>query len=430
MKEKERKNFITLLIASVLICCSFSALADQTTDTPAQIIKITKPVSFDPKGNISIISENFSAGSLPPSGWIHNKTNLNGTWKIDSVRYHSPLYSASVWRGPNCHGLQDEWLITPVLNFSDYLNPTQTNRIFLEFWWYTDIYVVQNSLIYFNVSISTNGGLNWTNIWTAKNQSGFPQFTFSRVGMPIELSEYRNESTVQIAFQYCSNKENWSEAQFFAIDDIDVFTEASENFTCDGGGPYNWYYYRQNDYTPKGVRFHGTIAEGYNPLSCRWLWDFGDGNTSQIPLYTYHYYKDPGFYNISLRVTYGNLIAFYETTLYLFLSAPPDLGVTLKPISIPGIIAEIKNPGDYDATNVNWSMTVSFGPLKMREKIVANGTIDTIGNHSTQEIKSKYFFGFRLIQIQIIATPENIYGFDKSFSALKIGPIIILIKEL
>ena len=433
MKERGRKknilrNIGTLVIVCVLIGGSFSALAHIATDKSTQNIKIPNSSSFDPKGEIFILAENFSDGSIPPSGWIRDETNPAGTWKIDSIRYHSESYSAAVWRGPNCHGLQDEWLITPDLNFSQYLNPSHTNPIFLKFWWYTDQYVVEHSLIYFNVSISTNGGEDWTKIWTAKNQSNFPQYQFTDVGIPIDISEYRNESNVMIGFQFYSNTEEEAIAQYFAIDDVLIVTEGPVNFTCDAGGPYNWYFYRQKDYTPQGVRFHGNVSEDFNGYLCQWLWDFGNGNTSQFPVNTWNFYNKTGTFNVTLQVIYGKNVSFDNATVHIFLMAPPDLNVTLKTFSLPGITAEIKNPGDYNATNVKWSMKVSLGPLKFREKIVANGTINDIGNHTTVEIKSKYFFGFRLIQIEIIVTPENIYGVDQSFYAIKIGPMILALK--
>jgi hypothetical protein len=437
MKKYGKKGIVlkkigTLVIVIVLFCCSYSAFAQISPDKSIQNIQMKGSSFVLPKSNISILNENFSDGIMPPSGWSLDTTNSDGTWKTDSSRHHSEPYSGSVWRGPDCHGLQDEWLMTPEINFSEYVNPTHSNRIFLQFWWYTDVYVVQHSLIYFNVSISTNGGTNWTKIWAAKDQSGFPQYKFSLVGMPIEISEYRNESNVKIGFQFFSNTEEEAIAQYFAIDDILLTTESPDtsNFTCKAGGPYEWYFYRQLDYYPNGVRFHGSVNESFNPFLCQWLWDFGNGNTSQLPLNTWNCYNKTGVFNITLQVTYGDYVSFANTTVRIFLMAPPDLDVTLSTFSLPGIQATIENPGDFNATNVNWSIKVFLGPLKMREKIVATGNISNINAHSTGQIKSKYFFGFRLIRIEIAVTPENIYGTDKSFYALKIGPFVLALSQV
>ncbi|KYK20875.1 hypothetical protein AYK25_04355 [Thermoplasmatales archaeon SM1-50] len=420
-KKNILKNIRTLVIVFVLVCYSYSTFAQIIPDKSIQNIQTTQSSSCTPlKGNITVLDESFSEGIMPPSGWILDPTNLSGTWKIDSERYHSPSYSASVWRH-NCTGLMDEWLITPNLNFSEY--STGSNKIFLRFWWYTDIYVVEHSLIHFNVSISTNGGINWTKIWTAKDQSGFPEYKWTEIGMPIELSEYRNESNVTIGFQFFSNTTQHAIAQFFAIDDIIVFTTAAVNFFCDAGGPYHWWWFHQYDYIPPGVRFHGTVSEGYNPYLCQWLWDFGDNNISTWPVYTYNFYTNPGHYNVTLQVKYENLIAYDITTVDFIM--PQYLNISLKPISFPGIQAEIYNPGNYNATHVKWWINVTLGPLKMREKTVANGTIEDIGNHSTVDIKSKYFFGFGLIQVEVVVNPENFVGSHTDFNALKIGPFTI-----
>ena len=426
-KIGRKKHIITLVIVSVLICCSFSAFAKNIIDTSTQTFPFSNPVLVEPKGNISILSENFSAGSMPPSGWIRSVTNPNGTWKIDTIRQHSIPNSASVYRGLNCFGLQDEWLISPNLNFSEY--STGSNKIFLRFWWYTDIYVVEHLLIHFNVSISTNGGINWTKIWTANDQSGFPEYEWTEKGMPIELSEYRNESNVTIGFQFFSNTTEGAIAQFFAIDDILVITDAPVNFTCDAGGPYYWWYYRQLDYIPNGVRFHGAVTEGYNPLTCKWLWDFGNNKTSQTPLHSWNFYDLIGVYNVTLQVTYGDLVALDNTTVEIFLLPPPNLTIALNRISFPGIQAKINNPGDYNATYVNWSMHVFLGPLKIRERIVANGTIEDIGSRSTASIESKYFFGCKFIRIVIAATPDNIPGIEVNFDALKFGPFTVSLES-
>lgn len=424
-KEKAIKATYALVFASFLICSSFSVSADIIPNQLKQNNQIQESL-IEEVGNISILSENFSAGSMPPAGWIHQITNPNGTWKIDTLRQHSVPNSASVYRGMSCFGLQDEWLITPSMNFSEYLiTQPKYNDIYLRFWWYTDIYVIQHSLIHFNVSISTNGGTNWTKLWTAKDQSGFPQYEFSEKGMPIDISEYRNETDVTIGFQFFSNTTQEAIAQFFAIDDILILTDSPVNFTCDAGGPYEWYYYRQLDYIPNGVRFHGNVAEGFNPLVCQWLWDFGNNITSQIPVHTWNFYSTTGTYNITLQVKYGDLVAFDHTTVHIFLLPPPELEISLNPISFPGIQATLKNPGDYNATYVNWSMTVFLGPLKIREKTVAIDTIDSVEAHSSASLTSKYFFGCKLIRVVISATPDNLPGREKTYNALKIGPLTI-----
>lgn len=438
MKKTERKNnhikmITTLAIVFILFCFNFSALSTIAQNKPIQNNHIISS-SFDETGEIIILEENFTDGIMPPSGWRNNTTNAAGTWKIDSIRYHSPSYSASVYRGSSCHGFMNETLFTPYLNLSAYSNPSHTNPIFLKLWWYTDRYVIEHSLIFFNISISTDGGGNWTKIWEAKDYSGsFPQYEFSDVGMPIDISEYRNETNVTISFQFCSNTESSAIAQYFAIDDIIIITESDINFTCDAGGPYEWYYYRQFDDIPNGVKFHGSV-NGAGPFECSWLWDFGNNKTSVLPVHAFSVYETADwYYNVTLEVTYGTYYANDTAVVHIFLLPPPDITISLNKISFSGIKATITNPGDYNATNVDWSMKVTLGPLKIREKILENQTPDPItqiDDHSTFQIESKYFFGFKLIKIEIMITPENINGADKSFYAFRFGGVTIYLPNI
>jgi hypothetical protein len=429
-KEKcYRKSICTLVTACVLICTCFSAMAHTTKYGPVPSVQQMKPLSDGTKGNLTLLDENFSTTSMPPPGWRVTNTNPNGKWKIDNVRFHSAPYSAEVYRGLSCHGLQNEWLMTPYLNFSKYLNYNHTNKIFMHFWWYSDTYVVQYGLIYFNVSVSTDGGTTWKKVWAAINHSNFPENEFSLVGMPIDLSTYRNNTNVTIGFQFFSNTEEGAVAQNFEIDDILIWTPGPTNFSCSAGGPYHWWYHQQKLYTPPGVRFHGTVSKPYNPLLCHWLWDFGDGNTSQIPLYTYHEYTKIGIYKITLQVTYGKNVTFDNTTLNLFLNPPPDINVTPKIICLGGIHVDIKNPGDYNATNVSLIIKVFLGPFQMREKLLVNQTIDNLGNHSKMTVKCKYFLGMGRIHFEVIVKPENIGGVDKSFYSYKLGPFIFTLPQ-
>jgi hypothetical protein len=250
-KEKShRKSICTLVIAFVLLGTCFSVAAHPTADTSVQSVQQMKPLSDGTKGNITLLNENFSTGVLPPSGWRVTNTNPNGKWKIDNVRYHSSPYCAWVTRGGNCHGLQNEWLMTPFLNFSN------TKNIYMHFWWYSDTYAVQHSLIFFNVSVSTDGGNTWEKVWTSINHSNFHENEFSLTGMPLDLSNYHNKSNVTIGFQYYSNTEEGAEGQYFEIDDILIWKPGPVNFTCSAGGPYNWCYHQQEALFPPGVRFN------------------------------------------------------------------------------------------------------------------------------------------------------------------------------
>jgi hypothetical protein len=201
---------------------------------------------------------------------------------------------------------------------------------------------------------------------------------------------------------------------------------------CNAGGPYEWWWPMQYEYYPKGVRFHGNVTNG--TLGVQWLWDFGDGNTSTNPYYPIHFYNDIGIFNVTLTVkdntTSPPRIAFDSTTVHLFLIKPPELEITVQQISL-GIKTDIKNDGQYNALFVNWTMTISWGPLQILEKKVANGTLDNITAGTTETVRSPlYFFGFGRIHIIISVYPENIPGIIKHYNGFKLGPLVFIFKEI
>lgn len=447
-KKNNLKNISTLVIVCVLICCSFSAFNITTIGTAKQK---NSPDTTLPKcsGNQSssstqllLLDENFTDGNMPPEGdsgdWTLQQTNPGQTWYIDStVPYTSP-YCGTIHRDDN-EDPQDEWLITPSL---DFLGDGHYTSITLGFHWYTCYYTsVYKHYIELNISVSTDGGANWTNIWSFDDMNvGGNPFTDWKWyesnyldQSPINLFEFNGENDVLIAFQYYSNTTIAADEQEFSIDDIEVIAEGpGGEFVADAGGPYNWWWPMQYEYIPWGVRFHGNVTNG--TVLTQYLWDFGDGNTSfsQYNQNPTHFYTNIGIYNVTLTVkdpTYTPpRINISRTTLTLFLLKPPAINITARMISL-GIKAAINNIGEYNATYVNWTINITWGILK-HEKTVANGTIENIGTGTSATIQSKlYFFGFGFIHISVSAYPENQPGLVKPFKGFKIGPLVFVVPE-
>jgi hypothetical protein len=439
-KKNVKKGIYTLLLAAVLFGSSFLPITNTAFGTSKLYSNLNtssyksmgSPTS-DP-GYVIILSENFTDGNMPPTDqpWELNQTNPE-TWHIDNSIPQYPVSkpSATVHRGTNTD-LQDEWLITPSLNLSKYTN------VYLKFYWYTCYYVtVYKRYVELNVSVSTDGGANWTNAWSFDDVGEFfHDWTWYDSILPnnnlIDLSSYAGENDVKIRIQYYSNSTAQPDQQMFSIDDILVLGNQTGNIlTCDAGGPYEWWWPMQYDYFPAGVRFHGNVTNG--TLRTQWLWNFGDGNTSTIPYYPIHFYNDIGIFNVTLAVTDNTTspprIAFNSTTVNLFLIKPPEIDVNVQKISL-GIKAEINNGGQYNALFVNWTMKISWGPLQIFEKKVANGTLDNITAGTTETVRSPlYFFGFGRIHIIISVYPENIPGIIKHYNGLKLGPLVFVLKE-
>ena len=442
-KRNILKNISTLGIVFVLICCSFSALT--MTTIAASPKKGPEPQTMS-MGDVLLLEENFTDGTIPPTGdsgdWELQQTNPDQTWVIDSTSALSKPYCGTIRRGES-EDLQDEWLITPSLNFGTY-----TDNINLSFHWYTCFYVtLYKRYVEFNISVSTDGGATWTKIWSFNNMTlGIPPIPFADWTWydsvypnytPIDLSAFAGENDVKIAFQYHSNTTESAEEQEFSIDDIMIIAQGIGGLEADTGGPYNWYWPMQYEYWPtQGVRFHGSVYNWTIPPTT--LWDFGDGNTSIFPynVKPIHFYSDIGTYIVSLTATDYSVtppkISVGYTTVTLFLIPPPTLDIEVEAMSI-GIKANIINGGQYNATFVNWTMNISWGPfqiLRIFNKTVGNGTIENIFTGSTETIRSRfYFLGFGIINIEIIVRPENLPVSIDHFKALKIGPLLIFPKS-
>jgi hypothetical protein len=242
---------------------------------------------------------------------------------------------------------------------------------------------------------------------------------------------------VKIAFQYNSTHTNYAEEQYFSIDDIQLLVNGSL-FACNAGGPYNWWWPMQYQHPPfypypNGVIFRGNLTNG--TAQTKWLWDFGDGNTSTTAYFTIHEYPDPGIYNITLTVTDNSVspprIAINYTKLNLFLSPPPEIFITSQKLFSLGIKADIANKGKYNATNVTWTITTE-GTFKLMQRIVGNGTFDVIANGTSKTCRcNKIFnFGTGLIYVTISAYPQNLPGDTKYYIGFKAGPLVLFLKEI
>ena len=450
MKKRGRKisilkNICTLVITFVLICCSVPALLVTATGVSEQNTNCNTP-SYNAgksqamaEGDELLLEENFTDGNMPPEGdsgsWTVHQTNPDESWYIDSTAPHTEPSCATVHRGES-DALQDEWLITPSLDFGAY------TKINLTFDWYTCFYVtLWKRYVELNISVSIDGGANWTMIWSFDDMNigpyPFPDWTWQDTIYPnhnsIDLSDYAGENDVIIAFQYYSNTTTAAEEQEFSIDDIKVIGKGVPGgLQAYAGGPYSWYWPMQYKLlsTP-GVRFHGQV-EGAS-VQTTTLWDFGDGTTTLFPFNVrpIHFYDNIGTYNVSLTATdYSTKppkISIDYTTVTLFLIPPPAIDIKAEGISI-GIKADIENGLQYNATYVNWTINVSWGPFQIFRtfhKTVGNGSIENIEAGTSDSIRSSlYFFGFGILDIEITVTPENLPESREAFTAFKIGPLV------
>jgi hypothetical protein len=435
-KKHVLKMIYTLVLTAALLCSVTPALSNtgaaKQTITPSSDNAPNSPTAST--GYDVIFSENFSKGAMPPANWQLKQTNPNQTWHIDYslVEYPYAKPSATVNRGGEM-GAQDEWLITPAINLKKY------TEAWLNFYWLTCYYVtswLNHRYIEFNISVSTDGGITWEKIWSFDDSitQWFRDWSwhnyFYNNNSFISLKKYLGQSDVRVAFQYSSTHTDQADEQYFSVDDIEVLVNGTTKFSCDAGGRYDWWWSQQYEYKPPGVRFHGSLTN-MSPAT-KWLWDFGDGNTSTSPYFANHFYNEIGLFNLTLTCTDNTVsphhVAFSHAIVNLFLLKPPAVNVKIPKFAF-GVKVTISNNGTFNATNVNWTI-VNEGTLKMIRKKVANGTCDCVLGNSTATVRSKLLsFGIGFIHITVSAYPENIPGIMRHYLVFKLGPIVYMIQE-
>jgi len=131
-------------------------------------------------------TEDFADGIVPPDCWSEIITNTTGNWEYDAGGFATVLYDYS----------QNEWLITPVLDFSTLTNP------YLSFDWAMSYYYAIDPYNNYDLicKVSTNGGATWDSIWTEAAEGVFTTWTWYT--KTINLSAYAGQSNVKIAWQY------------------------------------------------------------------------------------------------------------------------------------------------------------------------------------------------------------------------------------
>jgi len=183
-----------------------------------------------------ILFEDFEDGIFPPTGWTHVIYNSNETWQINESS-HSGNYCAMCDYDENFTDIQDEWLITPPLNFSNYRN------FYLSFWWLHSYYwgVEPYDNYDLNLLISLDNGDSWLPLW---NESLVGNFSFddwidTTYGTHIDLSEYYDETNVLIGFQYLG-----VDGSSTYLDDIFIGSYGQSDLECTGDFSWNERYTR------------------------------------------------------------------------------------------------------------------------------------------------------------------------------------------
>jgi len=146
-------------------------------------------------GQTTILQEGFD-GDFPPGGWTHQVMNTSHTWQRGNPQNNNfnqidpgSQYSALCpWVAQN----QNEWLITPAFNLG-------SGSASIEFYAGYSTQWLSGATV--KLHISTDGGSNWNQIWTADND-GQDWIWRNKI---IDISAYSNRQNLKLGWQYIGN---------------------------------------------------------------------------------------------------------------------------------------------------------------------------------------------------------------------------------
>jgi len=142
-----------------------------------------------------LLLEGFESGTVPPPGWSAIVNNAF-TWEVGTYLPYEGAYYATCLYDEDYTGTQDEWLVSPVINFAG-------GKYVLDFWWNGSYYwsVTPYDNCDLEVWISTDGGATWlAKLWDENNLGVFTSWQWYNA--IVDLSLFKNETNVKIAFHY------------------------------------------------------------------------------------------------------------------------------------------------------------------------------------------------------------------------------------
>jgi len=157
---------------------------------------------FEDQGHVPTISasdkqlmfEGFE-GAFPPTNWT-TVVNNTYTWEQGTYAPYEGTYYATCLYDETYSGTQDEWLISPSMDFAG-------TKYVLDFWWNGSYYwsVDPYDNCDLEVWVSTDGGATFpTKVWDEDSYGEFTNWEWNN--SVVDLSAFKDESDVKIAFRY------------------------------------------------------------------------------------------------------------------------------------------------------------------------------------------------------------------------------------
>lgn len=256
------KFVIAVFLTIFLVYNLAGAVSNQKASYDDQKLKSAPQGVKDDKSRIpdrilvNYLTEGFE--SWFPAGWTSDTTNANYTWYQTLGNIHGGIAAAELYNDPAL-GPQDEWLISPTLDFSN-----AGTDLSLSFWFMTSYYwhVNPNDNADLEILVSTDNGSFWSPpLWTEDDYGVFANWTWYQ--QTLGLITYAGQSTVKIAFRYVG-----SDGAQFTIDEI-LLADSNQGLEHDAGpsefvspGSFG---YAGNPITPQvAIGNFGTNTESFN----------------------------------------------------------------------------------------------------------------------------------------------------------------------
>ena len=305
------------------------------------------------------------------------------------------LYSAEC-TNDSSNFTQDEWLISPSLDLREY------SKISLFFSWSMSYFwgIFPNDNYDFNVKISTDNGLSWNLEWNENRAGKFEDWIWQNttMGRPIDLTRYRGNINVLIAFQYIG-----SGGAQLNIDDIILVGAVIDD------PPIVDIICPNEAFAGEEIQFFSNISGGKKPYF--YNWDFGNG-LKKYKINPIISYEKAGEYKVYLNITdIAQNNGFAETFIKIINKSKKPQLVIHNVTAGYQIEAIISNLGNENAINVTWNIKLS-NKLKNFENLTS-GTCSCINCSCSMNIQSKTYNGFGFVIVDIFVWAENAERFNK-----------------
>ncbi|MDO9693753.1 MAG: choice-of-anchor J domain-containing protein [Candidatus Latescibacteria bacterium] len=202
---------LLLAICALLLLATPLAAKDNLDNPDLSLGRTAPPAAATRDDNILV--EGFEATTFPPTGWARLHLSTSYAWARSTTSHNTGVACAWVRYGPSTI-TQNEWLVTPALDFSALTNPK------LEFYEaspYWGSYGEHHYVMVSTTSQTTPASFSTVVDWTPLNHS-INENAFGATPTVVNLSAYAGQPVVYVAIRYVgSDADNWY------VDDLRIY---------------------------------------------------------------------------------------------------------------------------------------------------------------------------------------------------------------